>query len=78
MGSPTPQNNNPIPIPAEISIAYQETVENSGRACGPPKRIFPYLLKARYRADRTKTLKTSMYIHPNWLLIKLRTTAEGR
>ena len=47
IGSATPQNISPIPMPAEISMAYQAPVENSGRALAPPSRIFPYRVKAK-------------------------------
>ena len=47
IGSATPQNINPMPIPAEINIAYQAPEENSGRALGPPNRILPYLPNAK-------------------------------
>jgi len=35
MGSPTLQKVRPIPMPAEISMAYQDKVENSGNVFLP-------------------------------------------
>ena len=60
IGSATPQNISPMPKPADSSIAYHETVENSGRANGPPSLIFPKRLKAKYSATSTKMLKSRM------------------
>ena len=60
IGSATPQNIRPMPRPADSSIAYQEGVENSGRAKGPPNLIFPNRLKAKYIATSTKMLKSRM------------------
>jgi hypothetical protein len=46
-GSPTDQNINPMPIPAEINMEYHAKFENSGLISLPPSLIFPNLENAR-------------------------------
>ena len=63
-------------MPADTSIAYQAPVENSGRARGPPSRILPYRLKAKYSATNRKMLKSMMYSHPSFSLMNERTSPK--
>ena len=58
MGSATPKNNNPIPIPAAKSIEIQEKYEYSGLESFRPNRIFPDLLHAKQikKIKKTETL----------------------
>ncbi len=46
-GSATPQNTNPIPIPAPNNIPNHEDVLYSGFESSEPNFILPYLLKAK-------------------------------
>ncbi len=47
MGSDTPQNTRPMPMPVVNSMANQASVPNSGRESGGPRRIFPNRLSMR-------------------------------
>src|SRR5215210_6286471 len=76
MGSATPKNMRPMPIPALNIIATHETVLNSGCSSWPPNRIFPYRLKARYSEKDKKPKVESMNIQPKLGTRKLHKTAS--
>ena len=67
IGSATPQNTNPIPIPAENSIENQERLLNSGFSWSWPSLISPNLLKQRYAENNNIAPTDKMYIHPKWV-----------
>ena len=60
MGSATPQNSSPTPMPALNSIAIHEAVLNSGLSSGAPSFSFPYLPKASHSESTTKALTLTM------------------
>lgn len=55
MGSATPQNTSPIPIPALNNMANQEALEKSGVASFPPRRMLPNLEKAKNTKKKRST-----------------------
>jgi hypothetical protein len=65
-----------MPIPALNIIATHETVLNSGRSFGPPSRIFPYRLKARYTAKDRNPKEDKMNTQPKLGTRKLHKTAS--
>lgn len=70
-GSATPQNINPIPIPALNIIAIQETVRNSGFSPSAPSGILPYLLAASQITYTTKTVAISTNNQPVLLITQV-------
>ena len=60
IGSATDQNIRPMPMPALSSIAYQAGRLNSGLAAGPPMRILPVRLNAKYAAANTNRFAARM------------------
>src|SRR5699024_4737325 len=49
---------------------------NSGSALGPPRRIFPYLLKAMYKAKIRITLTVVTKNHPKLLEVQNRASSR--
>ena len=56
MGSETPQNTSPMPMPVVKSMANQASVLNSGRESSGPSRIRPNLLSIMKTARPRKNV----------------------
>lgn len=69
IGSATPKNIRPMPIPAENSMHNQEKKENSGFSSSFPKRMSPSFPRHKMTRKRKKKATQRMYTQLNELNI---------